>query len=279
MRPKGTIKFVFFPLVFLFMCLPASPQEGKFEFGFHYGYWTLDLFGIGGLIEENLEETLEESFKEDILDEIREDRPEVVERSYSQSIDFSSGGNNFGFEARWYPGGKRGSFSLGLSVEKTSIEMSLDEATVTLVVDDQATNEEGTFSGRADEMSLKINAWAGLLSFRWDIKPSWQVCPYITVGLGLAGRSALEEATVDYALRGESSFPDDVQQEEIIESKTLKEMAEEDEEEGEADFPLVLPFFQLHVGVKYEIIERLYALADFGIWDGFLFRGSVAYRF
>jgi hypothetical protein len=58
-------------------------------------------------------------------------------------------------------------------------------------------------------------------------------------------------------------------------------MAEEDKEDGddeEFNIP-IFPFIQLNVGLKLEILDQVHLLTDFGIWNGFAFRGGLAFRF
>jgi hypothetical protein len=103
------------------LCLAAGfvsdGASGKFEFGFHYGSWSLNLLkpAIKGLTDD-----LAEEMKNTQLDKIKEDHPDfdIREKAFHNDFDFDSSGHTFGFEVRWYPGGENGTFSLGLAVVK-----------------------------------------------------------------------------------------------------------------------------------------------------------------
>ncbi|MFQ5722398.1 MAG: hypothetical protein ACE5GI_07885, partial [Candidatus Aminicenantales bacterium] len=118
-------------------------------------------------------------------------------------------------------------------------------------------------------------------SFRWDIVPSSPIHPYITFGVGMAGGTALEEATMTYSYTGDLTIGEEESEHyENVETKSVKEVKDELEEEGVEFFiPSFFPFIQLNLGLKGEITNNLHLLVDAGIWDGFLIRGAVAFRF
>jgi hypothetical protein len=270
--------------LFLFCLNPALSAKGKIEFGFHYGSWSIN--PVKGLIESALSDAMETEFKDKFMEEIRKDNPGFQEKSYTQKVSFDSGGSNFGFELRWYPGGENGSFSMGFSVEKTSMKISLPEVSAALVVEDSLTHKTGSFSGNVNgDFSIKPLSFH--LSFRWDIVPSARVHPYFTLGFGMAGGSALEDGTLSYSYVGDLTTPDETEHYADSATKTLKQLKEEteseiDEETGEAKkFPLpgFVPFIQLHFGLKLKIANEVHALIDYGIFDGFLLRGGLALRF
>ena len=147
MRDKSKIFFMFFSfvLVGIFFTNPLLAKKGTIEFSFHYGSWSLNL--LKGLFEENMQESFDTSIKDALLEEIQIDHPELVERSFTQTIDFGSSGYNYGFEIRWYPGGEGGSFSLGLSIEKSKMRFGLENTGATLELIDQYTSEPASFIG------------------------------------------------------------------------------------------------------------------------------------
>lgn len=266
-----------FLLLFVFFS-PNLSAQGNFEFGFHYGSWSIDI--LRSTIEEGISDALETDFKDQILEDLRDDGHNVEEESYSQEISFDSGGDNYGFEIRWYPGGKGGSFSLGLSVEKTSMRISLPELSASLALTDLDEGKSANFQGNASGEFL-IKPLSFHLSFRWDINPSWKIHPYITLGLGAAGGTALEEAEYTYSYSGTlTKTGEEPEHREGGETKSIKELRDELEEEGEEFFlPPFFPFIQLNLGIKGELTENLHILVDAGIWDGFLIRGGIAFRF
>jgi len=258
--------------MFLFVFAPGLQGQGKFEFGFHYSSWSLNI--IKGLIEDGLGESMDSTFRDDFLADIQEDHPGLTAHSYNQDVSFDSSGSNFGFEARWYPAGRHGSFSLGLSIEKTSMEISIPELSARLDMDD------GTYLEADANASFIINPLSFHLSFRWDIIPSSPVHPYFTFGLGVATGTALDKAEFSYSYSGTYYMEGDRESYEGKGTKTLAELIEEMEDEGEDFFlPGFIPFIQLNLGLKGEITDNLHLLVDAGIWNGFLLRGGIAFRF
>ncbi len=266
----------FFLLLMFFT--PSLSAQGRFEFSFHYSSWSIDI--LRSLIEEGISDSLETDLKDAFLDDIRVDHPGMQETSYDQDISFDSSGDNFGFEIRWYPGGQNGSFSLGLSVEKTTMKVALPEISASLALEDQDTSETADFQGSANGEFL-IKPLSFHMSFRWDIKPSWRVHPYITFGLGASTGTALKEAEVTWSYTGDlNRTGHDPEHFEGGETKSLQELKDELEAEGEDFFlPGFLPFIQLNMGLKGVLTPNLHVLVDAGIWDGFLIRGAVALRF
>lgn len=266
--------------VFLLLFMLFSPNlaaQGHFEFGFHYSSWSIDI--LRGLIEEGLGDALETNLKDNFLEEIQEDYPGLLEDSYDQDVSFDSTGSNYGFEVRWYPGGNDGSFSLGLSVEKTSMTISIPELSAALALTDQTTSESANFQASAGGEFL-INPLSFHLSFRWDIVPSWPVHPYFTFGVGAATGTALEVAEFSYHYTGDLSRPGEATEHyEDQATKTLQQLKDEIEEEGDEFFlPGFIPFIQLNLGIKAKISENIHLMVDAGIWDGFLLRGGIAIR-
>lgn len=258
---------------------PGLQAQGKWEFGFHYSRWSLNI--VKPYIEDSLNDTVASDLKDKFLSDLQADYPSLVERGYSQRTVFDSSGNNFGAEVRYYPGGRNGSFSVGLSVEKTSMKVGIPEASGTLELEDSITHRNGTFEGNAfGEFLLKPLSFH--LSLRWDIFPSAGLHPYVTVGLGASTARAIDTATYSYAYTGTLSIPGGPSRQYADgESKTLRELIDEQEAKGE-DFVLpvnFVPFFQLNFGLKGRLTENIHLLVDAGLWDGFLLRAGVAYRF
>jgi len=267
--------------VFLFLSLifvQYLPAKGHWEFGVHYSQWSIDI--LRSMIEEGISDSLETDLKDKILEDIQKDYPELREKIYNQGVRFDSGGNNYGFEIRWYPAGQQGSFSLGLSVEKTTMRISLPEVSADLSVENSITQEVSNFKGNANgEFLLKPLSFH--LSFRWDILPSMRIRPYITFGIGAATGTALEEGELSYSYSGDLKIEgEEPEHYESSEKKSIKQLKDELEEEGEEFIlPGFLPFIQFSFGLKGAISDNLHILVDAGIWDGLLIRGGIAIRF
>lgn len=263
---------------------PTLAAKGKIEFGFHYGSWGLNLLKP---VIENLASDFAKQMKDEQLDKIREEHPGFEEVSSSNVVEFDSGGHTFGFELRWYPGGEKGSFSLGISAEKLSMRISLPKVSTSLSLRDPLSRDLIGFQADGDA-EVKSGPLAFLLSVRWDIMPSHRIHPYVTFGLGLAGLSAIDNTKLTYNFRGVLLRPGE--DPEIIEesaSKTVADLKEEDrrrkEEEGlgEKPFDIPIPFFpfvMLHIGLKGKITPNVHLLVDFGVLDGFALRGGIAVR-
>jgi hypothetical protein len=265
-------------IVLVGMTLPAQAQtKGHWEFGFHYSRWSVNL--LRSTIEQGLSDALETDLRDQILEDIQDDHPYLMEKSYSQEVQFDSGGDNYGFEVRFYPGGETGSFSVGLSVERTTMRISLPEVSAGMTLTDGVTPQDAHFSATSQGEFL-FKPWSFHLSLRWDIFPSSVVHPYITLGLGAAAGSALEKAEVSYSYHGELSVPGaGSEQYSDSVSKSMKEIKDEMEAEGEDFFlPGFFPFVQLNLGLKAVITPNIHLLVDAGVWNGFLIRGGISVR-
>jgi len=274
-RPSLTSKLLVLCAVIL-LATPALEAKGKLEFGFHYGSWGINI--VKGIIES----AMADAIKNQMVDKNKTEHPDLVENYANTLISIDSSGYNYGFEMRWYPGGENGSFSLGLSVEQTSMKASITNASADISV---SFREEGvpttasiSGTGSGDFM---IKPLSFHLSFRWDIKPSLRFHPYITFGFGIAPGSYLDKGTLTYDVHGTMTQPDGTVEtfpEDYTgpETKTFKSLREEN---PDADVPFwFVPFIQLNLGLKGKITNQIHVLVDVGIWDGFLLRGGIAVR-
>lgn len=262
-----------------FFCRVLTAQ-GHFEFSFHGGTWSIDV--LKPLIEDWISDGLEHGLKDTALRIIRVVRPSIEEVSYSQTISFDSGGSNLGLEIRFYPEGRGGSFSLGFSVERTRMFVSVPELAVSLAAVDRDQEKEGVFYGDAAGSRFQITPVSYHLLFRWDIFPAWRIRPFATLGLGLASGKFLEKGQFTSTLTG-SFYVEGEQQEWYQETvdMTLMELRDEIEDKysDESFFlPPVLPFLQLSIGLKTEIVPSLHVLIEAGLFDGIVFRAGLAYR-
>jgi hypothetical protein len=252
-------------------------QGGHFEFSGHYGRWTLN--PLGNTAEKLVDDATSDEIRDRILEEIQSGYPSLDLLSYTQTVAFDSGGDNFGFSFRFYPGGHRGSFSLGVSVEKCTLKV-LPTVEAQMALQDSITSDLAAFSGGA-EASAVIKALAFLLTVRWDIFPSATVHPYITFGGGVSTSKALDDSVLSYAYSGQltgSAIPTETISGE--ETKTLRQLRDEALEDDETDFPIpnVIPFIQLNVGLKVRLAKSVHLFVDGGVLNGFVGRGGIAIR-
>lgn len=262
----------------LLACAPALvAQGGHWEFGGHYGRWTLDI--LGHKADDLLNDALDTELRDRILETINEDYPNLNVTSYDQSISFDSSGDDFGASIRWYPGGHRGSFSLGVSVEKSKFNVQ-PAASVLMGLQDSISSQTASFDGTADATAL-IKAMSFLLTFRWDIFPSKAIHPYITFGGGISTSKALDDSSVSYSysgqLTGSAVTPETVSG---SETKTLRQLRDDALNDEETNFPIpnFLPFVQLNVGIKARLTKMVHLLVDFGVFDGFMASAGLAIR-
>lgn len=240
--------FLFFSLTLL--------AGASVELVFSGGMWSLNL--IKGQIESFANDQIDNA----IRDTIENDYPELRDASYMHTVDFDSSGGNYGVGLRIYPGGKKGSFSLGFFLLKTN--MNLEMAGTIRV-------EKGGNYGEVDgKGKVNINAPALLLELRWEILPSKLLSPYISFGGGVGYLNGSAEFNGEM----ESHIEGHVEYDTISESKTFDQLREE--EEG---IPSVMPFAKLVMGLRARLTTNLNAFVEGGILDGFVLLGGVAFRF
>jgi hypothetical protein len=263
----------------LLLSAPGVLAQGRWEFGFHYSRWGLNL--VKSLIEDKLNDTVSSNLADKILGDIQADYPWIWKTGYHQNISFDSSGDNYGAEVRYFPAGWYGSFSIGLSVEQSTMKVGFPAVAATMDLIDGDTRATGTFTGNANGEFL-IKPLSFHLSFRWEIFPTAGIHPYFTIGVGASTANAIDTSKYAYSYTGTLTTPQGHRREYSgSESKTLKELRDEQEAKGEKfDIPTsFLPILQLSVGLRGRLTENLYALVDAGIWDGFLLRGGLAFRF
>ncbi len=279
MRISKIFSAVLVGLCVLMLAAPSLGAKGKFEYGVHYSGWSLNL--IKGMIEGKLD-SMGEQMKDDIVTDIQKDNPTLQESSYSQDVSFDSSGNNWGFEIRYYPGGYEGSFSIGLSVEKTSLKVGLDKADVSITLRDSVTSESGTAQAGGTG-TFSYSPLSFHLHFRWDIKPSWTVHPFFTFGFGIAGVGSLKKATIAYSYNYTLNMPGEAPDTDSGgETKTLQQIDDENVADGEESMFESIPFFpfiQMTLGIKGRLGKNVYLLTEAGIFNGFLYRGGISFRF
>ena len=238
---------VFMISILIMVCFTFASVEGKFEVDFHYSYWTIDM--IAPLLE-------------DMTPELEYYDPE------KGAINFDSNGNNFGFEVRFFPAGKNGSFSLGISYERNNFKANLSGSYTEFR---SGIEWKNSLDGNIDLRPHSFN-----FSLRWDLWPKARVHPYLGFGFGIGSLSGTAEYYVETTDQG---VPDPVILYERDEA-TLKEMIEEYEEEEGESFPVsFFPIIHLNFGLRGEIVENVYLLAEVAVYDGLIFRGGLAYRF
>jgi hypothetical protein len=247
--------------------LPESVKSdglsGKIQIGIHYGPWTLKPFS--NYFEDDLLQEISKEIRERVNNAIFGDIPwGGLVTDYNDELVFGTSGHNIGFEIRFFPKGPEGSFSLGLSIERTKIKVKAEGPINQSYVQGASSTVEGLGYITADPLTMN-------LSFRWDTSPSWRVSPYIVIGFGLA--KLLGE--VGYEWTGSYQYQNIIQQTEGSDILTLEEV----EWQVEENIPNIFYLFQLNVGVRARITPNFFINGEIGFWDGMVFRAGVAYGF
>jgi opacity protein-like surface antigen len=236
---------VFVLVLFSFCGLRA---KGNWEIGLHYSYWTLNV--ATSFFENNF-------------------TPDIEDYDPDKGrLNFDSSGSNYGIAVRFFPGGKNGGFSIGISYERNNFYLDFEGSY-------SDTNDDGdpydaTASGSMDLFPHSFN-----LTFRWELWPSKNIHPFIGIGLG----AGLLEGDVQYQSQTVTYRPGGTDVDTTSETMTLKEALDELEDEGDG-FPLgFFPIIHIHLGVRGEVISNVYLLGEIALYNGFIFRAGLAYRF
>jgi len=237
-------------------------KGGRFEIGVHYSVWSID--PARSAFEDSLTDRFADEIREQLTDQLQANYPgDIYPTYYEDGLSVDSQGSNYGFEIRYYPLGRRGSMSVGFSLDRTRIKVKL-EGPVTQAYSD------GSVAVVEADAYVETNPWTTTLSFRWDFLPSRRITPYFVLGLGLGPL----EGTAAYVYRGTYSRGSAQAAVSGGESKTF-DMLREEEEIDLDRFILV----HMALGVKARIYEGLMLSAEMGFWDGLILRGGLAYRF
>ena len=234
----------------------------RFEIGIHFSHWSIDL--LVGILDDEFSKRIAKEVKKDVAGKIRDIYPLIHDIDFDHNLKFDSGGSNYGLEIRYYPQGKQGSFSLGFSFEKNKMKISLEGPVEVNFSDNSYAQVESTGY-------IEMNPFTTNLSFRWDTKPSWKVTPYFVMGVGIAALNGNISYTYDgpYYWQGP--------QFNIYENRL--ETFKEAEEEIDFNIPNIFILLQINIGIRAEIVPHLNLNAEAGIWNGFILRGGLSYRF
>ncbi len=243
-------KCIIFTFVIIFLISGLSAVDKKWEIELHFSSWSINFLSstVTGVIE----------------DEIDEYDPEKGE------LTFNSHGTNLGIGVRYYPGGKTGSLSFGLSHERNNFIIDLTGKYIKA----DSIGQQMVIDG-----SGKIELYPHSFHFniRWDILPTYRIHPYFGFGFGIGVLNGNVEAyatSVTTLYNGET-----IEAVEYDENDTLNELINEYKEEGNSLPIRFLPFLQMQFGVKGEVAKDTYLLAEFQFYNGFSFKGGVSYRF
>jgi tetratricopeptide (TPR) repeat protein len=237
-------------------------KGGHWEIGAHYSWWSVNL--LKGLFESKLTEELGKSVQNEIVKQSGMIQAGLVKLSYTQSLSFDSSGTNTGLEVRYYSRGRAGTFSLGLGFEQTYIKLILT-----------GTARQDYLSGSTASINVDSNVaispFSTHVNFRWEFGANQRLTPFLTFGLGFAPLSG----TFSYAYTG--TYKAGSLEQSLSGSK--EQSFDELGREIDFRFPSILIVFQLDFGLKAELAKGLSLSGEAGLWDGFMLRGGLSYRF
>lgn len=251
-------------------------DSGKFEIGLYYGRWTLN--PIISQFEEDLAEELGDRIRQEINDELMRLNPFLQPTTYVDDFTFDASGPNYGLEFRFYPQGRLGAFSLGLSFDKVSMRIFGEGKTL-------QNYDDGTYAEADGTGEIILRPLFTTLSFRWDFMPRWRVSPYYSMGVGLAAIGKVKESgdAINYDKSDHLTWEYDGRYVWIGPDYTISGSGQltlkEAEEEGDFNIPNILPLLTLNLGVRAEITPNLLLRGEIGFWDGVGFRLGVSGRF
>ncbi len=236
-------------------------KGGHWEVNVHAGAWTVD--PILGLFKGRLLDELSEELQIQMVKKLGQSYSGLVKAVYTPTLDLDSSGGNYGLELRYYARGWAGTFSFGVSVEKTRIRLAMNGSA-------QQTFTNGGTAAAEASAALETSPFSTNFGFRWELGRG-RVKPFISLGFGFASFSG----TAEYAYSGTyqiGSIQDTFEDDDI---QTFEELSES------IDFaiPKNIILFQLGLGLKIDILKSLSLLGEAGLWDGLLLRGGLAYRF
>lgn len=240
------MKKLIFGTIFVLSFTFLSNAQGKFEIGAHYSFWGTSMVIV------NPEAYLADAF----------DR-------YDGPIELDPHGHNYGFEIRFFPGGHQGSFSIGISYERNYFKADLSGSYMETITGGTVTK---TGNGKIALTPHSFN-----MDFRWELFPRSNIHPYLGFGFGAGPlKGEVVFTTVTETEEGGSSNT-----ETETETLTLKEaIAKIEATRGKDLYPVnFVPLVHLNLGLRAEISENIYFLGEVAIYDGFILRGGLAYRF
>jgi tetratricopeptide (TPR) repeat protein len=236
---------------------------GHWEINAHYSSWGINL--VKTLFEDAIKEKIGEEIQREIVRESGTIQAGLVKLNYSQSLTFDSNGSNYGCELRYYARGLAGTYSFGLALEKTDLQLLLQGTARQEYTNGAAASVDAQAKLVSSPFSVHIN-------FRWEVGvPEAIIRPYFLFGFGFAPlKGTFSYSYTGTFQRGELSQTIGESQE-----KTFDELSED----IEFNIPKVLVILQLHFGLKAQLYKGIYLLGEAGFWDGFVLRGGLAYRF
>jgi tetratricopeptide (TPR) repeat protein len=237
-------------------------KGGYWEISAHYSYWGINL--IKGMFENSLTDKLGQEIQNQIIKKSGTVQAGLVPWTFTQDLAFDSRGSNYGLELRYYSAGRLGTFSLGLALEKTELKFTLNGTA-------NQTFTNAAVSTVDVKSTLLSSPFSTHVNFRWEVGQSAMLKPYFVLGFGFAPL----KGTFSYSYTGTFKRGEF--------SQTITDNQEKDFDtlstDIDFDIPNILVILQLNFGIKAQIYQGLSLLGEAGLWDGFILRAGLAYRF
>lgn len=247
----------------------AAPQvrprpwwRGRFEAGAHFSAWSID--PILSVFAGDVTDGLAREIRSEVLGQISTGWRPVVSTGYANGLGLDSSGSNAGFGVRYYPGGERGSFSVGFSFERTRILIALEGPVDIQFADGSQAEVRGYGAVETSPSSMQVD-------FRWEFGPGWRLSPYFTLGLGLAAFSG----TVEYSYEGRYVWGGPEETVTGSDMRTFHDLGGE----NDVHVPDRIPMLHLGLGLRARVVQGFGLTAEAGLWNGLMLRGGFFYRF
>lgn len=234
----------------------------RFEAGGHLTTWSVD--PILSLFAGDVTDQVAREIRSEVTGEISAGGHHPVSTGYENGLGLDSSGSNAGFGFRYYPAGEAGGFSVGFSFERTRLRLTLEGPVDVLFADGSRAEIRGRGAVETNPSSVQVD-------FRWEFSPGWRVSPYFALGLGLATFSG----TVGYSYEGRYLLDGAEESVTGADSRTFHDLGAE----NEVHLPDRIPLLHLGMGVRARLVQGFGVNAEAGVWNGFMLRGGVFFRF
>ena len=226
-----------------------SLAQENWEFGVHYSNWGMGYFIVNP-----------ENDASDVFD------------AYDGPIEFETHGHNFGLSIRFFPGGFRSWFE-GVGHARNYFNADISGSYSEEIENGTITK---TGSGYVDLTPHSFN-----LDVRWEIMPSSKLHPYVGIGFGMGPQngSIVFTTVTDTDVGG--FITTETETEELTLKEAIRKIEREQEREQDEDYYMVdfFPIIYLNIGLRAELVKNFYLLGEVAIYDGFIARGGLAFRF
>jgi hypothetical protein len=237
-------------------------QGGYWEVEAHVSNWSID--PAKGIFEDELTKKAANEIRDQVTNQLNDQYGgRLVPSANEHNLSMDSSGSNYGLGIRFYPMGRKGFMSIGFSLDKTKIKVTMKGPVTQHYSDGSEAVVEG--DAIAETSPLTTN-----LSFSWDFAPSWRITPYFVFGLGIGPL----DGTVNYVYSG--TYRRGGAQESVNggETKTFDQLRDE----GDIKLDAAI-FLHLALGIRGEVYQGISVKGEAGFWDGLILRAGLAYRF